>query len=479
MLGTNDNEIMCRVGPGTPMGDLMRHYWIPALLPSELPAPDGPPIRLRLLGENLIAFRTTSGKAGIVVEACPHRGASMFFGRNEESGLRCVYHGWKFDVTGACVDMPSEPPESNFKSKVKIRAYPCNDVNHMVWVHMGPREVPPPFPAFEVNTVPKENCAPPSIMMEESNWFQNLEGDTDSNHLDYLHSRLDAFRFRLFGEQPKEGSKPGLFFQVWSDKMPRLDVRTTDYGVYYSARRKWDDEFGERRPGDNTPYEWHRINQFIFPFHTMITGGNGVVLRSFVPLDDEWAMLITQRGSLTERMYFPDSATPTPLEAAVGFVDRTSDPRTYFYTKANKHNDYKRDFEVERTQMVSGVPAIGNLQDRAMTELMSNEKGEVIYDRSHEHLGSLDIMCIAVRRQLLKAVKAFRDTNTLPANVDNVRLDKVRPATVVLPEGANWVEDTKAIRSGEDGTPPAWEIKPLAYLNLVPGEPIEAGGGGA
>ena len=112
-----------------------------------------------------------------------------------------------------------------------------------------------------------------------------------------------------------------------------------------------------------------------------------------------------------------------------------------------------------------------------MTELMSNEKGEVIYDRSHEHLGSLDIMCIAVRRQLLKAVKAFRDANTLPANVDNVRLDKVRPATVVLPEGANWVEDTKAIRSGEGGTAPAWEIKPLAYLDLVPGEPIEAGGG--
>ena len=479
MLSVADNELLTRVGPGTPMGEMMRQYWVPALPSAEFPEADSPPKRMRLLGENLVMFRDSNGDVGCFKEACPHRGASLFFGRNEEAGLRCVYHGWKFDTTGACVDMPSEPAESNFKNKVRVKAYPARDVNHMVWVYMGPREVPPPFPMFEVNTLPPENVAPPAIMMEESNWFQNLEGDTDSNHLDYLHSRLDAFRLRLFGEEPKEGSRPGLFFQVWSDKMPRLDVRTTDYGVYYSARRNWDDEFGERRPGDNTPYEWHRINQFIFPFHTMITGGNGVVLRSFVPLDDEWAMLITQRGSLTERLYFPDSSTPTPLEASVGFVDRTSDPRTYFYTKANKHNDYKRDFEVERTQMVSGVPAIGNLQDRAMTELMSNERGEVIYDRSHEHLGSLDIMCIAVRRQLLKAVKAFRDTNTLPANVDNVRLDKVRPATVVLPEGANWVEDTKAIRSGEDGTPPAWEIKPLSYLNLVPGEPIEAGGGGA
>jgi hypothetical protein len=344
---------------------------------------------------------------------------------------------------------------------------------------MGPREIPPPFPAFEVNTLPPENVAPPAIMMEESNWFQNMEGDTDSNHLDYLHSRLDAFRWRLFGEEPQEGSKPGLFFTVWSDKMPRLDVRLTDYGVYYTAKRKWDDEFGYRKPGDNTPYEWHRINQFIFPFHTMITGGNGVVLRSFVPLDDEWAMLITQRGSLTEKIYSPDNNRPTPLESEVGFVDRTSDPRTYFYTKANKHNDYQRDFDVERTKMVSGVPAIGNLQDRAMTELMSNERGEVIYDRSHEHLGSLDIMCIAVRRQMLKAIKAFRDTGTLPANVDNVRLDRVRPATVVLPEGVDWVEETRAIRDADSGAAAAWDIKPLSYLDILPAEPIEAGGGGA
>jgi phenylpropionate dioxygenase-like ring-hydroxylating dioxygenase large terminal subunit len=313
MLSKEDNEILTRVGPGTPVGELMRQYWIPALPSSEFPAPDSTPKRMRLLGENLVMFRDTDGKMGCVVEACPHRGASMFFGRNEEGGLRCVYHGWKFDVTGACTDMPSEPAESNFKHKVRIRAYPCNDVNHMVWVYMGPRVVPPPFPAFEVNTLPPENVGPPSIMMEESNWFQNLEGDTDSNHLDYLHSRLDAFRWRLYGEAPAEGSRPGLFNTVWSDKIPRLDVRFTDYGVYYSARRTWDDEYNARRPGDTTRYEWHRINQFIFPFHTMITGGDTVSLRSFVPLDDEWAMLITQRGSLTQR-YDPAAAPPNPLE---------------------------------------------------------------------------------------------------------------------------------------------------------------------
>src|SRR5207247_4321508 len=137
--------ILCRVGPGTLMGNLIRRYWLPALLSAELPEADGPPLRMRLLGEDLIAFRDTTGSVGLVAQACPHRGASLFFGRNEEAGLRCVYHGLKFDVTGECIDMPSEPAESNFKSKVHARAYQARDVNRVIWGYMGPREVPPPF----------------------------------------------------------------------------------------------------------------------------------------------------------------------------------------------------------------------------------------------------------------------------------------------------------------------------------------------
>src|SRR5438477_10966152 len=152
MLNAEENELLCRVGPGTAMGNLIRQYWIPAVISNELPAPDCPPMRLRMLGENLIAFRVTSGAVGIIQNACPHRGASLFFGRNEEEGLRCVYHGWTFEVSGQCVDMPSEPAESNFKSKIRATAYPCHEVNHMIWVYMGPRAVPPPFPRFEINT---------------------------------------------------------------------------------------------------------------------------------------------------------------------------------------------------------------------------------------------------------------------------------------------------------------------------------------
>src|SRR5438445_2334319 len=149
MLSSEDNELLCRVGAGAPMGDLLRQYWIPAFMSSELPGPDCPPVRVRLLGENLIGFRVTSGKVGLIQNSCPHRGASLFFGRNEGEGLRCVYHGWKYDLGGRCVDMPSEPAETDFSRKVRATAYPCVERGGLVWAYMGPRETPPPLPELE------------------------------------------------------------------------------------------------------------------------------------------------------------------------------------------------------------------------------------------------------------------------------------------------------------------------------------------
>src|SRR5215210_5231684 len=172
MLSQSDNEIPTRVGPGTLMGNLLRRYWTPALISAELPEPDCPPLRVRLLGEDLIAFRTTSGQVGLVANACPHRGASLFFGRNEEDGLRCVYHGWKFDVTGACIDMPSEPAESNFKNKVRTRAYPCVERNGMIWTYMGSRQVLPPLPDLLPNLDPECRVGK---SMRECNFMQALE----------------------------------------------------------------------------------------------------------------------------------------------------------------------------------------------------------------------------------------------------------------------------------------------------------------
>ncbi|HEU0166216.1 MAG TPA: Rieske 2Fe-2S domain-containing protein, partial [Chloroflexota bacterium] len=148
MLSKEDNELITRVGRGTPMGEALRRYWIPAILSEELPGPDSDPLRVRLLGEDLVAFRDSNGQVGLIQNNCPHRGASLFFGRNEEAGLRCVYHGWKFDTTGQCVDMPNEPAESNFKNKVKATAYPCREIGGVVWTYMGPAHKQPPVPNY-------------------------------------------------------------------------------------------------------------------------------------------------------------------------------------------------------------------------------------------------------------------------------------------------------------------------------------------
>src|SRR5438874_7943906 len=170
MLTREENELLTRTGPGTPMGELLRRYWVPALLAEDLPEHDGAPLRLRLMGEDLVAFRDSSGRVGLLAEHCAHRGASLFFGRNEEDGLRCVYHGWKFDCSGACVDMPSEPEESNFKSKVRAVAYPCVERNNVIWAYMGPRPTPPPLPDLEPNLRSTDETVVQKAL-RECNWF--------------------------------------------------------------------------------------------------------------------------------------------------------------------------------------------------------------------------------------------------------------------------------------------------------------------
>ncbi len=443
MLSPDQNELICRVGPGTPMGNLMREYWVPALPSSEFEGPDCLPKRMRLLGENLVMFRDSSGRMGALEEYCPHRGASLYFGRNEEGGLRCMYHGWKFDITGACMDVPTEQPErqERFRNNIRAKAYPCHEAAKMVWVYMGPRKVPPPFPKFEVCTLPPEQVGEPRIMMEEANWLQNMEGDLDSAHLDWVHRRMKE-------DSPKPDKGIRGFWNP-TGRPPILDVVPTNYGVFYSAKRML-------KEGD----EWHRINQFIFPFHTMITSGDGMVgLRTFVPVDDHHTMLMAFIGN---------PAGPIPPDKAKGheawfgevdgFMERTNDPRSYFMTKYNKRNDYGRDLNVQNTTMLCGIPFAGNLQDRAMTELMTNDREEPVYDRSKEHLSASDAMIIAVRRQLINAAIRLKEDGVTPENVDNVDLDKVRSASLRLPAGSDWRELSEPARRATEGKPSAADL---------------------
>ena len=434
MLSPQDNELMCRVGPGTPMGNLMREHWLPGIPAAELPEADGAPIRVRLLGENLVAFRDSSGKIGVVAESCPHRGASMFFGRNEESGLRCVYHGWKFDTTGACTDMPNEPVESNFKHKIQLRAYRAEQRNGMIWVYMGPRETPPPVPPFEYNTVAPEYAGHPAMHFYDCNWVQSLEGDIDSSHIDYLHARIVR-------EQIEESR---LFLATNNlDKNPRLHVLPTDYGAVYAAQRQWNAQ------GD----QWYRITQFMFPFYTMIAASQGdrLAVNAWLPLDDSHTVMVGMGYNLEQPLPEERRKAFDPYHRLGGYLPRSSDPLSRYRPPAHVGNDYLRDHTAEKTRMFSGIPRDPKTQDLAMVESM----GE-IYGRNREHLGTSDSMIITVRRVLIRAAKDFRDTGTLPPTVETPEVYRVRPASVVLPNGENWVDATARARSADAGVPVAF-----------------------
>jgi phenylpropionate dioxygenase-like ring-hydroxylating dioxygenase large terminal subunit len=401
------------------MGELMRQYWLPALRADELPVPDGPPLRLKLLGEELIAFRATSGRVGIVQNACPHRGASLFFGRNEEDGLRCVYHGWKFDTTGACVDMPSEPAESNFKSKVRARAYPCRERGGVVWTYMGPRAVPPPLPDIEPNLAP-DGTARVGLTLRECNWMQALEGDIDTSHLAFLH----------MGANKAEEFEPGSFeYYMMLERAPRYSVVETEFGTSYGAYR----------PAGPDAYYW-RIAHFLFPFYTMIPSGRlglQVLVRAWVPLDDGhtmyWGMMTRFRADST--------GTRPPSAADVGLIANSSGFLGRFRLAASRENDYRIDREAQRRGVTYTGLANVPLEDQAITESMGP-----IYERSHEHLGTSDAMVIRTRRRLINAAKALRDKGVIPPGVDEPAVYRTRSGGVILPRSADWLDATEHLR---------------------------------
>jgi phthalate 4,5-dioxygenase len=413
MLSPEDNELISQVGPGTVMGDLMRQYWIPAMLSSEISEPDSEPLRVMLLGEQLIGFRDASGRPGLISNLCPHRGASLFFGRNEESGIRCVYHGWKFDTGGNCVDMPNEPAESNFKSRVKANAYPCEERAGVVWAYMGPRETPPALPDLEASQLPDGEWSA-TIIQRECNWLQALEGDIDTSHLGFLH----------LGALEAEDLPTGSFdYYTVKDRAPRYVALDTPYGAMYGAYRA-------AEPG----YLYWRVAQFLFPFYTHIpTGllGREIRTRCWVPMDD------------THTMYFMLSKRPTPsadgkapsTPVRSAFLENTTDWFGRARYEANGRNDYEIDREGQRAKRsFTGLQTI-HLQDQAVTESM----GPVL-NRSLEHLGSSDVMVIRVRMRLLEAALAFREKGIVPPGVENPEIYQVRSGGAFLPEGQDWLE---------------------------------------
>ncbi|MGH2364274.1 MAG: Rieske 2Fe-2S domain-containing protein [Chloroflexota bacterium] len=426
MLSQEENEILTRVGPGTLMGNLLRRYWTPACLSSELPKPDDPPIRVRLLGENLVAFRDTNGKVGLMAENCPHRGASVFFGRNEECGLRCVYHGWKFDVDGNCVDMPNEPAESSFKHKVKATSYPTHESGGLVWAYMGPRETMTPFRDFGSDSIP-EDLWQAGKLHSTCNWVQSMEGNLDSSHISYLH------QYFAIKNIPDDGTdRPGyptnlMSMKFWAhDRAPRFELVDEWYGYRYAAVR-------------TTPngHKHIRVNAYVVPWGTCVAsipfgGGQGL----FVPIDDEncWRynismQQVTNPSGVGGPGYQADPNWPYGTFGGGGRRPGGMRPRGY-----TSDNDYNIDRAAQKNVSFSGVGDFVS-QDLMVTESMGR-----IYDRSTEHLGTTDVPVIRMRRIMIDAARALAEGKEPPAlaGVAGHDFRSIRSVEKILEPGEDW-----------------------------------------
>ena len=401
MLSQADNALITQTNPGTAMGNLMRRYWMPALLSAEIPEPDGPPVRVRMLGEDLVAFRDTQGRIGLIGEHCAHRGTSLFFGRNEECGLRCIYHGWKYDVDGNVLETPAEPADSDFRKKLRHTAYPTHEAAGVIYAYLGPRNQMPLFPNYEWTQVPLERTYVTKCLLE-CNYLQGLEGECDSSHLSFLH--------RAFN---RDGNQP--LYQA--DAAPFYETEDTDFGVRLIATR-------------NTPekQQYLRISSFVMPVYGCVPAGraagelDGYEIHVYVPAGDTscWRYDIGFRRG-----------------RAVGEeeVHRRKQINADYARIRNARNDYLQDRHVQKDQTFTGIQDFLN-HDACATESMG-----AIFDRSKEHLGASDKAVIAVRKFLLSTVKELQSGKEPPHVVydsKNNWFPHIDCFAYLLPQSVTW-----------------------------------------
>lgn len=397
MLSAQDNDLLTRVGPGTPMGELFRRFWLPALLSDEIEAPDSPPVRLRILCEDLLAFRDSDGKVGIVDPYCSHRGAPLFFGRNEDRGIRCPYHGWKFNAQGACVDVPNDEVARDRPrawAKLGIRAYPTKEAGGVVWIYMGPAQAQPELPALEWTTVPSTHRHV-SRWLQRSNWLQGAEGEIDTSHISFLHKDLDP-------AQSKIGAT-GANLAI--DGAPEITIRESSSGFSSTARRRFGNE-----------YFW-RVSQWLLPMYSLIPRAPGAAFtgsggRAWVPIDDyhtttfaysfriDQPLTDAELDLIASGAHFPPRTTRSSVQLAQGH------PIDTFVPDANMGNDYLLDRAVQKTSSYTGIPGV-SAQDRSVNEGMrpASDATRGIVDRTHEHLTRSDAAIVTARRRLMKLAR--------------------------------------------------------------------------
>jgi phenylpropionate dioxygenase-like ring-hydroxylating dioxygenase large terminal subunit len=385
MLTAEQNETLTRTGPGTKMGELFRRYWIPALLAGELPEPDCPPVRVGLLSEKLLAFRDSEGRLGLIGEFCAHRGVSLWFGRNEENGLRCPYHGWKYDVMGQCVEVPSEAT-SGYCNKIKLTSYPCVEMGGVIWTYMGPPEQRPPLPSFEWVGLPDSHRFL-SKRFQESNYLQAMEGGIDSSHVSFLHrGELDTDPLHRNTQGAKYARSTNTSF----------DILESPGGLAIGARR-------DAEPG----VHYWRLTQWIMPWYTLIPpygGGHALNGHAWVPIDDEnciaWTMTFhPQRPLSAEELAAMESGRGVHVDLIPGT----------FRPVANRDNDYLMDRAGQKSgRYYSGIKGLA-IQDASLQESMGP-----IADRTHENLVSTDNAILLARQRLFGAIRAIDEGKPVP-----------------------------------------------------------------
>jgi phthalate 4,5-dioxygenase len=422
MITAEQNAFLTRTNAGTPMGELFRRYWIPALMSSELAEADGPQVRVKLLGEELIAFRDTQGRLALVGEFCPHRGASLWFGRNEEGGLRCAYHGWKFDHTGQCTEVPSEPAGSTLCQRIKIKTYPLVEKGGVLWTYMGPQAARPPMPEFEWMRLPADHRFI-TRRFQESNYLQAVEGGIDSSHVSFLH------RYDL-NSDPLHRNTDGAKFT--HNTRTSFDVHEMAGGLLIGAKRDAD-------PGRN----YWRVSQWLMPWYTLIPPykGNALNGHAWVPVDDEtciaWSWTFHPTRTLTDMEI---SVMRAGGGVHVDLIPGSCRP------VANRSNGYLLDRQAQKDKRTfSGVRSLA-IQDASVQESMGP-----IADRTKEHLVSTDKAIVMARARLREAAEALRTSQTQPPGVDPAS-HHVRSASFVIPDSQPFKEtalDATKMRFGE------------------------------
>lgn len=414
MLSREDNQLLTRVGPGTPMGNLFRRFWLPAALASELAEPDGSPVRLRILGEDLLAFRDTAGRVGIVEAYCSHRLAPLYFGRNEKMGIRCPYHGWKFDLTGACVEVPNAPMSEAARQRLAIKGYPAQEAGGLIWIYMGPKDKMPQLPGLEWLNLPSDRVFT-ARWLQRSNYMQGVEGEIDTTHISFLHS---------VHAKEKDHTKASSVQLAAADGAPEITLRETPYGFHYGARRKFEGQ------------DLWRITQWLLPMYSLIprsttypfTAGNG---RAWVPVDDSnttsfhYFFRADRPFDDADLQEFSGGKLFPPKRKRVAIRLQQGHTIDTWLPEANIDNDYLMDRELQRTENFTGIYG-ANDQDRSLQESMPrDEAGVNVVDRTREHLVGSDLAIVTARRRLIELARDLQQGKE-PAQPHASELYRVR-----------------------------------------------------